>query len=482
VRHGTLAGAGAYGRSTVAPARVQPRPMATGLPWPKDPLRISLFLLMVLNISRVHQHFGAIGRLRPALLLAGATALYALMNPRYVNSDKLLRYWPARVILALAVLACASVPFGLSIGGSAMFILSSYSKTLIFAFLLIAAMRSVRDLNMFVWAFVISAGILIWFAWFVFGVSQGANSAMARLSGVYMWDSNDLGLVLLTALPLALLTLQTSRGRGRIVSLIILAGVGATIARTGSRGAFVGALAVGVALLLMLGHVNPVKRLFFVLVAGGTLVLTAPPGYWEQMKTITAPKEDYNWTSGYGRKRVWERGMTYMMSNPLTGIGIANYPRAEGTISDVAVNFVDRPGVKLKWSAAHNSFVQVAAELGIPGFLLWSTLVFGGIFSMYRVRRRLPRQWARGDPEERFLFYATIYLPVAFVAFLSTAFFLSFAYLEPVYILSAFVVGVYVSVDRKLGTAPRQPARKPGAGRPGPAWRQQLPTRQARST
>ena len=43
-----------------------------------DPLRISLFLLMIITVSRIHQHFRIIGKLRPALLLAFATALVAI--------------------------------------------------------------------------------------------------------------------------------------------------------------------------------------------------------------------------------------------------------------------------------------------------------------------------------------------------------------------------------------------------------------------
>jgi O-antigen ligase len=313
-------------------------------------------------------------------------------------------------------------------------------------------------------------------AWFVFGLKKGTSGV--RLSNLYTWDANDVGCVLLTGLPLALLTYQSSRGRGRILSLIIIAGIGATVARTGSRGAFIGALVVGVALLLLLHQISPVKRLLFVVVAGSALVLTAPEGYWEQMRTITAPKEDYNWTATYGRKEVWKRGIGYMWSNPLLGIGINNFEMAEGTISSVAKSFVDRPGVRLKWSSAHNSFVEVAAELGLPGLFLWSALIIGGFVGMNRMRRRLGRAWARGDPEQRFLYNATLYLPISILGFTATAFFLSFAYIEIVYILAAYVTGVYVAVDakrRELAPSSAAGARQTGAGRVSqPAWRRNL--------
>jgi predicted MFS family arabinose efflux permease len=81
---------------------------------------------------------------------------------------------------------------------------------------------------------------------------------------------------------------------------------------------------------------------------------------------------------------------------------------------------------------------------------LFLSLVLGGIIAMRRLRRRLPPAWADGGPEERFLYLATIYLPVSLVGFAVSGFFVSFAYLDPIYYLAAMMVGVYVSVEAKL--------------------------------
>ena len=55
--------------------------------------------------------------------------------------------------------------------------------------------------------------------------------------------------------------------------------------------------------------------------------------------------------------------------------------------------------------------------VGIPGLVLWCSLVFGGMVSCVRLRRRLPRAWLKGDAEERFLYQATLYLQLAFIGF-----------------------------------------------------------------
>jgi O-antigen ligase len=144
--------------------------------------------------------------------------------------------------------------------------------------------------------------------------------------------------------------------------------------------------------------------------------------------------------------------MGYMMQRPFFGVGISNFPTAEGTMSEKSRTHV--AGTGIRWAAAHNSYVQIGAELGVPGLTLWVILIFGGIVQMHRLRSRLPKYWARGDPEERFLYVTAMYLPVALVGFAVSSFFVSFAYLDPIYILAALMAGLYVAVEAKLKALP----------------------------
>jgi O-antigen ligase len=438
------------------------RTTARGMPvqWMRmqfDPLRISLFLLMVITVSRIHQHFKIIGKLRPALLLAFATALYAFLQPKLIRADNLKQVWISRMILGLAVMACLSVPFGVSLGGSAVFIIEEYSKTIVFAILLIVAMRSATDLYTLVWAYVISCGILVWMSLFVFGLSQASGSEAHRLSHLYTFDANDVGLIVLIGLALTLWTFQTSGKNGKLASGVILIGIGATLARTGSRGAFVGLVAVGIVLLFALTGVPVVKRFTFAAVTVLGLLVAAPPGYWAQMKTLLEPTSDYNWQTREGRKQVAKRGIGYMMDYPLFGVGINNFWRMECILGDKAKN--SRPNTALRCTPAHNSFVQAGAELGIPGLILYCSLVLGGIGAMWRLRKRMPRQWAQRSAaaEERFLYLGSLYLMLAMIGYAVTSSFLTFAWLDPVYILGAFMVGLLVAVRQRLSRAPAMP-------------------------
>ena len=414
-----------------------------------DAVRTTVWLLVLVTISRIHQHFDFLRPLRPALLLAGLAVVAALIKRNSLRTDHLWRTRPPQIIAGLAVMACVSAVFGISLGGSATFFLFEYSKVLVLAFLLVLAIRNSRDLLLFVWGYVIAVGLLSWLSIFVFRMSRPSSDGLQRILSGYTFDANDIGLVVLIGLALAFLTFQASGKIGRILSTVIIVGIGITLAKTGSRGAFVGLIATGLAIVLFVRSLSVAKRAGVILVPAIALLLAAPPGYWDQMATMLNPKADYNWSSQTGRRELMQRGMEYLAAYPLTGIGIENFPRAEGTISGRALNWTPNQA-GIKWSAPHNSFLQTAAEMGIPGLVLFVSLVLSVIVIPIGLRKRIPRHWAAGDPEQRFLHLATNYLPVAGVAFAASGFFVSVAYVDPVYILGAFSAGLTTCVTDRL--------------------------------
>lgn len=415
-----------------------------------DPLRFALMAMLLFSVGRVQEAVPALMPLRVGLLATGIALMLTVVQPGVLAPGGLLRTWPAKVMVGLIVLACIGAPFGISLGNSAKHLLERFSKVMVFALLLVGAIRGARDLRWFVWGYVAAAAYLCYRAIFVAEVSASFSSAVARLDGEAFgaYDANDLGLVLCIAIPFALLTLQTSGRKGKAFCLLLLIGIGITIAISGSRGAFLGLLAVGLALLVFLTHIAIATRVGAIVFVAVTLAVMAPAGYWEQMRTILDTEGDYNKTAEDGRLAVWSRGIGYMATYPVFGVGLGNFGRAEGYISSKARDHV--PGTGLRFTAPHNSFVEVGAELGLPGLALWSSLVIGGIAAMRRLRRRMPREWLHGDPEQRFLYLMTAYLPVAFIGFAVTGSFVSFAFMPPVFILAAFVAGMYVSVDRRL--------------------------------
>lgn len=418
-----------------------------------DSLRYLLILLIVVAVSRVHQHFPVLASLRIVLIITLAAGAFAWANPRLLRLESPLVTWPARVMAALGIMACLSIPFGLSIGASGKFMIEGYSKTLILAFLVLAGTRNVRDLRTLVMGFVIGAAILAFLSLFVFPVEETGANGLLRLAWGYTFDGNDLATMADAGIAVSLCLLMAGRGATRAFALVTICGLAATVGRSGSRGGFIGLVALGLAALFLFHNVPVWKRLGIVFVAAAGLFLASPVGYWKQMETITSPKEDYNWSAPYGRRNVWKRGMNYMFTHPATGVGVGNFPRAEGTISPLARQYQLSPSPRghIAWIAPHNSFLEAGAEMGIPGLLLFSTLVLGGIIGMHRLGRTMPQQWTRGDDDQRFLSYLPACLAAAMASFAVAGFFVSFAYQDLPYLLGSFMSAAYLCVGDALG-------------------------------
>ncbi|HEY5021266.1 MAG TPA: O-antigen ligase family protein [Gemmatimonadaceae bacterium] len=437
----------------------------------RDPLRLLLFVLTVVTISRVHQHYPVLTKFRPALLLVLASAGYAYLHPAFLTRARIFKLWPMRLLMALALLSCCSAAFGISLGRSASFILDSFGKTLLYGFLMALSIRHVRDLYTFVWAYVVSCGILAFFSIFVFGLRTASNSYVARLNDLYTYDSNDLGVIMMIGLALTLLLLIVTRGGRRWLVLVNLVAICAAIARSGSRGAFIGFAVTGVAALFVVNNVPATRRTLLLSVAVLSLAIGAPPGYWKQMGTLLQPEQDYNFSSRDGRKALFERGLGYVAQYPIFGLGIDNFARAECTISPKIATIGN---ARLRCTVPHNSYVQAGTELGIPGFFVWLALVVGGIVAPLRLRRRLPRWWRRGTEVQRFLYGATSFLPLAMLGFAVTSFFVSFAWMDPLYLLAAFLTGFYVSLQAYLneaGPAAGGVMQSESTGALAPGWR-----------
>jgi O-antigen ligase len=417
----------------------------------KDPFRLAMLALIVQTISKFSSFVGVLAVLRPALILFAFCLLFALANPTKVFGDNILRFSAPKLILVQAAIACASCVFGISLGNAATFVINVYWKTIVFALLLMTSLHTLSDVRRTVWATAAAGMILGFISVFIVHISKS--------SGAEQYDANDIGLIMVMTIPLVLLLLQTSGKTGRIVSLIGLALIAATIVKSSSRGAFVGGSCVGIALLIFLPGISVVKRVFFVFGIVATMAWFAPPGYWTSMSNLVSdPKADYNWTDPQGRREIAKRGVGYMMQYPVFGIGINNFAMAEGTISPYAQAMANTD-VGVKWSAPHNSWVEAAAETGIPGLLVWAALVVGSAGSLLRLRRKMPKAWATsGNPDQRFVYLSTLYVPIAFIGFVVCGTFVSFAWSDQSYILPAIAMGLQKVVRDHMPPA-AQPAR-----------------------
>src|SRR2546422_8790714 len=163
-------------------------------------------------------------------------------------------------------------------------------------------------------------------------------------------------------------------------------------ARTGSRGGFLALLGVGLFFLVGYSSLHVGWRVLGTVLLALVFSLSASDSYWKRMQTILHPKQDYNYTQSVGRWQIWRRGIGYMLQRPFFGVGAANFSTAEGRISPLAR--LQERGIGVQWAAAHNSFIQVGAELGVPGLVFFLGMVIT-TFGALRTARRAERSEER---------------------------------------------------------------------------------------
>lgn len=394
-----------------------------------DALLICIAGYILVAVGRVHELFPALAVVRPVTITGGLAILLYLLDKR---PDRRLHLVKSRMtfwLLPLVAWMIASIPGALVAGTSFDLVIGNVLKTVAMFFVVAAAVRGGRDLARLAGAYLLGCALYSVVVLLRFDVGGGDDW---RLGDLYYYDSNDFATFAVTAMPLAIYFAH--RGRTltvKVLAVLALGAVCAAFVHSGSRGGFLALLATGVFIALRYSSIPLSRRLIGIGIVTTVLLVVASERYWQQMGSILSDT-DYNQTDESGRLQIWERGVGYMLSRPIFGVGANNFGAAEGTISPMAQR--QQFGVGVRWNAPHNSFIQVGAELGIPGLILFIALIgsaFVGLNRLNRFREPVPATWRA--PRE-----LTQALTAALIGFVVGAFFLSLAYSELLYMLLAF--------------------------------------------
>ena len=360
-----------------------------------------------------------------------------------------------RLVLVLSVLAALSITFSIWRSYSLNFLLSNFLSSIIVFFVIVRTAKTRRMIALYLGALLCAGGLLALMALLADGAGRIAVSTS--------YDPNDLALVLVTLLPLAVTGVFALRGFARIGILALAAGMLMVILLTGSRGGFLGLLVVAGYLLLarfptarggLTRRFNPVK---FAVIGAGALLLavTVPPATWERMATIGSVGDDYNVTAEDGRIAIWKRGLSAMGQRPV-GYGLATFGSVEGQHGGG------------RYQSAHNSWIQIGVELGIPGALVLAALYMVALRHLRALRLygqpRLRGAAGRTSPAALLHAGVAVGLRGCLLGFLVTSFFLSAAYSTLLFALFAIIAASYAhalgsnvetaSVTTQLSKAP----------------------------
>lgn len=347
-------------------------------PPPKwDLLLILVAGLLLVSQARVHVFIPGVSALRPGLLLGVLAMGIWLTRKEAIRALRSLKIPMVKATVFLAAWAAIGVPFALWQGGAAYFLLESFSRTLLVFGLIAAAVRSVEDVRRLVGAAAGGAAL------FAFMAARGAQGRSVAAGG---YDPNDSAMLMVSSIPLLLyFTLfgrsLITRGAAGGGTLLALFGV----IQTQSRGGFVALVVVLGFMVLMLRGVKPALRAAVVVVVVLASIPVATSEFWERMETIAEFDDGYGEAGIGGRRNIWARAIGYTASNPLTGVGIANFEVAEGRHPAIRARIAAGQGTK--YSAAHSMWFQALAELGLPGFIAFVMVFISALFGLRRIQR-----------------------------------------------------------------------------------------------
>ena len=200
----------------------------------------------------------------------------------------------------------------------------------------------------------------------VFGNLVDAPGASGRISGV-LGNPNYYGAYLGSMAVLAVACAVNARSvRLKAVLLALASLLSATLLLTQSRGALVAFMAGFITIIFIRSRRMGVVSV----VVLALIVAIAYPIFSDWRFDGDAPASVAGISTAAGRTEAWSAAGDIFASSPLFGVGLGRFME-------------ESPG----GIAAHNWYVQVLAELGIVGFIIWSLFMVAVVLAL----RKRPR-------------------------------------------------------------------------------------------
>lgn len=271
----------------------------------------------------------------------------------------------------------------------------------------------------------------------------------------YSRDQNDTALALNMVLALIYFLGQETRSVARRVLLWSAFGVViAALVATGSRGGFIGLLAV----VLFLASVS--KRRARAMAAVGLVMLAiftfAPESYVERIETISNYQDV---KTAEERFYLWKIAWWMFLDNPVVGVGGYN------SAFRVLQYEPDPPlwGRSHGGQAIHSLYFTLLSEFGLIGTILFLMMIYSTFRDLWRVIRlsreyaTRPRDpgasWAELQATASTAYYVGLGLIGGLVGFLATGAFLSVLYYPHFWTFMAVAVALRRTVEKTLAEA-----------------------------
>ena len=390
-------------------------------------VRSPFFLLMcfiVFQLGRGADFFPILGQIGAGKYFA-LSAMGILVLSKLFNRDLTIVRTPFnRWMILLTITVLISSFLGTDPDASIEFFKEEFMKSVILFFLIVNIVATKKQLTIFQFCVV---GVCVFFAGYaslaqILGEDPLTGAALvegSRSGGVgAMNDPNDLAMLILISIPFSTVGLIEGKGKLRLLFFLLFAIAISGVLSTQSRGGLIG-LTVGFALVLNKYIKN--KILLLSLSAILIIVVTVAAGISDRQ--VAADYDNGFDESSQGRLDAWHAGMRMLIKNPVIGVGFVQFPF---NYLDYAENpVICRP------LEAHNTYIQIAAELGVSGIVCFFLLLYMSIKNATLMGRK-----SKTESKDLARIIQISAFP-SYIAFLIAAVFLSSGYYGIMYVMFA---------------------------------------------
>jgi O-antigen ligase len=281
-------------------------------------------------------------------------------------------------LLLLYIQMCLAIPFSVWRGGSFDVVIVEYSKVVAVTMVAMMTITSFTHLRRLI--FIQTATVLLMVVLALSGHGSITESAIGgRLGGTFggtYANPNDFALDLALIFPFAFaFLLTTSKFLWKAFWLVSMGLLVYTVLATLSRGGLLALLVGAVAAIWEFAVKGRRHHWIFLAVIGAALVVifAGPAGYAQRVSTIFHPDEDVTGSSG-DRRVLLDRGIRLTEQHPFFGVGPGQFQVVSGQEAR-------------DWHVAHNTYVEMSSEAGIPALILFLLIVSGAFSSLRRGRK-----------------------------------------------------------------------------------------------
>ncbi|HEY7203350.1 MAG TPA: O-antigen ligase family protein [Methylomirabilota bacterium] len=306
------------------------------------------------------------------LVCVGYALLYS--NVRRTRPDY-FRTWQARLTVTLCFMGMASYVI---IGSRIPFDVSpflSYLSFLMFFYVTLTVVDSAARLR---WVMLVASGSMAYASIHVLREWQNSGFDYGYRPGWVTGDPNYFSLSALLGLPFAFYLMRTRQPtweRNFCIGCLGLTLIGLALAA--SRGGLLGLAASVMVVAWRSKHRVKVMSAAVALLI--PLMILSPSSPIGRLLNPTFSDRD----SADSRLILWTAGLKMMRQHPLFGVGVGNYKEALDSVLE--------PGMSIRFSVAHNTYIQVGSELGIVGLGLFVGIILMTLRSTERIRRAARR-------------------------------------------------------------------------------------------